>query len=70
MADMCRPQVTYQLIMQHWFLKCAAILSETERIQAMDAIPPALRRANPNMSRDYFLRNRSQVRLCLLHPAL
>lgn len=30
--------------------------------QAIDNIPPAIRRANPNITREYYLRMRAQVR--------
>jgi hypothetical protein len=37
------------------------LATEADRIAALDSIPPALRRANPNINRDYYLRMRAQV---------
>eukprot|EP00967_Tisochrysis_lutea_P021254 scaffold24157_cov18-Tisochrysis_lutea.AAC.4 len=38
----------------------AELANENDRIGALDNIPPAIRRANPNITRDYYLRMRSQ----------
>ncbi len=53
-------KVTYKLIIQHWFSKSALMAEENDRLRALDSIPPAIRRANPNMSREFYLRHRSQ----------
>ncbi len=52
--------MTYKQLLQHWLAKASEILDENERIQAVDSIPTSIRRANPNMTRDYYLGNRSQ----------
>lgn len=56
-----RCDVTYKLLMQAWFAEAAGLANEGDRIQALDSIPPAIRRANPNITREYYLRMRSQV---------
>ena len=33
---------------------------EADRIRALDSLPPGLRRANPQMTRDHYLKQRSQ----------
>ncbi len=54
-------QVTFRLLSQHWLISIAKLQDENERIQSVDLIPPSIRRANPNMTRDYYLANRSQA---------
>lgn len=56
----CPRQVTYKMLMNHWFAKCAQLASEADRIAALDDIPPAIRRANPNMTKEFYLRYRAQ----------
>mmetsp|Transcript_37758 Transcript_37758/g.84180 ORF Transcript_37758/g.84180 Transcript_37758/m.84180 type:complete len:994 (+) Transcript_37758:287-3268(+) len=55
-----RIQVTYKLLIQHWFLKNADLANESDRIHAIDNIPPTLRRANPNLTREFYLKHRAQ----------
>jgi len=59
-----RLQVSYKLLIQSWFKEVAELANENDRIGALDNIPPAIRRANPNITRDYYLRMRSQVSAC------
>eukprot|EP00200_Dunaliella_tertiolecta_P019128 CAMPEP_0202403126 /NCGR_PEP_ID=MMETSP1128-20130828/4733_1 /ASSEMBLY_ACC=CAM_ASM_000463 /TAXON_ID=3047 /ORGANISM="Dunaliella tertiolecta, Strain CCMP1320" /LENGTH=806 /DNA_ID=CAMNT_0049007321 /DNA_START=271 /DNA_END=2691 /DNA_ORIENTATION=+ len=55
-----RMDVSYKLLIQAWFREVAELANENDRIGALDNIPPAIRRANPNITRDYYLRMRSQ----------
>ncbi|KAG1661032.1 hypothetical protein FOA52_005347 [Chlamydomonas sp. UWO 241] len=55
-----RVQVTYKHVMSHWFATCTGLACESDRIAALDDIPPAIRRANPNLTREFYLRYRSQ----------
>ena len=55
------PQVTYKLLIQHWFAKCSEYENENDRLLGIDSIPPSIRRANPNLTRDFYLKHRSQV---------
>ena len=34
-------------------------MCETDRIHAIDTLPPSLRRANPNMAREFYLKHRA-----------
>jgi hypothetical protein len=56
-----RCDVSYKLLLQDWFQQVAQLQEESDRLQALDSIPPTLRRANPNITREYYLRMRSQV---------
>ncbi|KAF5829963.1 hypothetical protein DUNSADRAFT_15264, partial [Dunaliella salina] len=55
-----RVDVSYKLLIQAWFREVAELANENDRIGALDNIPPAIRRANPNITRDYYLRMRAQ----------
>jgi hypothetical protein len=63
-GEMCageqRCEVTYKQLLQHWFSLASQLPSEGDRLRAMDAIPLAIRRANPSISREWYLRVRSQ----------
>eukprot|EP00798_Chlamydomonas_sp_ICE-L_P008267 gene8267-1536_t len=63
-------EVTYKLLLQHWFHQASQLNSETDRIHAVDAIPPCLRRANPNMTREYYLRHRASPSFLLATAAV
>ena len=54
-------QVSYKQLIQHWFTKCSELTAENDRLLAIDSIPPSIRRANPNLTRDFYLKHRSQV---------
>eukprot|EP00798_Chlamydomonas_sp_ICE-L_P024853 gene24853-10512_t len=45
--------------MQHWFMIVAQYSNESDRYHGMDGIPHSLRRANPNMTREYYLKHRA-----------
>jgi hypothetical protein len=60
-ARVCTLQVSYKLLIQSWFQEITMLANENDRIGALDNIPPAIRRANPNITRDHYLRMRSQV---------
>ena len=51
-------KVTYKLLIQYWLMEAAQLVCEADRIHAIDTLPPALRRANPNMTREYYLKHR------------
>lgn len=55
-----RCEVTYKQLMQHWFSQASNLPNESDRLRAMDTIPLALRRADPSLTRDWYLRMRSQ----------
>ncbi|KAJ9509874.1 hypothetical protein QJQ45_011533 [Haematococcus lacustris] len=55
-----RVDITYRVLMQAWFAEAAQLAHPSDRMQALDNVPPALRRANPNLTRDYYLRMRAQ----------
>lgn len=55
--------MTYKQLLQAWFKKCEELVLESDRRVALDEVPPAIRRANPNLSREFYLRSRSQVGL-------
>ncbi|GAX72722.1 hypothetical protein CEUSTIGMA_g178.t1 [Chlamydomonas eustigma] len=53
-------EVSYKRLIEHWIAKSSDLILEDDRLQALDAVPPALRRANPNMTREFYVRHRSQ----------
>ncbi|GAX72723.1 hypothetical protein CEUSTIGMA_g179.t1 [Chlamydomonas eustigma] len=55
-----RIKVTYKQLIQHWFTTSAQLAEENERLNSMDTIPPAIKRSNPSLSRDFYLQQRSQ----------
>ncbi len=55
-----RCDVTYKQLLQHWFALSSQLPNEGDRLRAMDTIPAALRRANPSLTREWYLRVRSQ----------
>ncbi|KXZ44649.1 hypothetical protein GPECTOR_64g143 [Gonium pectorale] len=55
-----RCDVTYKQLLQHWFSLASQLSNEGDRLRAMDAIPLAIRRANPSLTREWYLRVRSQ----------
>ncbi|KAG2436641.1 hypothetical protein HXX76_006169 [Chlamydomonas incerta] len=55
-----RCDVTYKQLLQHWFSLASQLPNEGDRLRAMDTIPLAIRRANPSLTREWYLRVRSQ----------
>ncbi|GIL56423.1 hypothetical protein Vafri_11795 [Volvox africanus] len=55
-----RCDVTYKQLLQHWFGLASQLPNEGDRLRAMDTIPLAIRRANPSLTREWYLRVRSQ----------
>ncbi|EFJ40056.1 hypothetical protein VOLCADRAFT_100201 [Volvox carteri f. nagariensis] len=55
-----RYDVTYKQLLQHWFSLASQLPNEGDRLRAMDTIPLAIRRANPSLTREWYLRVRSQ----------
>ncbi|KAG2497719.1 hypothetical protein HYH03_004455 [Edaphochlamys debaryana] len=55
-----RRDVVYKQLLQHWFSMASQLPNEGDRLRAMDTIPLAIRRANPSLTREWYLRVRSQ----------
>jgi hypothetical protein len=50
--------------------KSSDLILEDDRLQSLDTIPTALRRANPNMTREFYLRHRSQASMTFIHTLM